>query len=232
MRAAVLVLALGARAVADPKPDEDPEPKLSLPTEADREAWTRPGFRLSLGLVGGQLAGANGAPGGRLIGAQLRLGLRLDRDWSLLASFQYAQAKRAHELSGLRFAGTLDPTYHATKNLALAVGFGFGGIVEGSTDRADPDPQASTLDTSYTFPDARAPIASCSGVGVVGLVRGEWSYVIGPRASTSLALEVAGQWTGCVDDTGRFEPDTGAAIERRQFWAHVGTTLAWSVMWR
>ena len=174
----------------------------------------------------------NGAPGGRLLGAQLRAGLRLDEQWSLLASFQYAQASRTHELSGLRFAGTLDPTYHATKNLAIAVGFGFGGIVEGSTDRADPDPKASTLDTSYTFPNASTPVASCSGVGVVGLVRGEWSYVLGPRASTSLGLEVSAQWTACVDDTGRIEPDSGTSIVRRQFWAHTGTTLTWSIMWR
>jgi hypothetical protein len=234
-RSILIVLALARVAAADPKKkvdEPDPEPKLSLPTEADREAWTRSGFRLSLGLVYGQFSGANGAPSGRILGAQLRAGLRLDPSWSLLASFQYGQAKRANELDGLRFAGTLDPTYHATKSLAIAFGFGFGGIVEGSTGRADPDPKASTLDTSYTFPDASTPVASCSGVGVVGLVRGEWSYVIGPRASTSLGLEVAGQWTGCVDDTNRVEPDTGRSIVRRQWWAHTGTTLTWSVMWR
>ena len=90
----------------------------------------------------------------------------------------------------------------------------------------------STIDTSYTFPDARTPLPSCSGVGAAGLARAEWSYVLGPRASTSVALEAFGQWTGCVDDTGRVEPDTGTAIVRRQFWAHAGATLAWGITWR
>lgn len=232
----VVVIVTARAALADPAPakkvDEDPEPKLSLPTEADRQAWQRSGFRLALGLVGGEFDGANGAPGGRLIGALIRAGVRLDRDWSLLGSFQYASVKRAKELSGLRFAGTIDPTFHATPNLAIAIGLGFGGIVEGSTGRADPDPLPSTLDTSYTFPNALTPVASCSGVGVAGLVRGEYSYVLGPRASTSLALEVDGQWTGCVDDTGRVEPDSGTAIVRRQWWAHTALTLAWSLQWR
>jgi hypothetical protein len=54
--------------------------------------------------------------------------------------------------------------------------------------------------------------ASCSGVGAAGLARVEWGYVLGPRAQTSVALEVVGQWTGCVDDTNRIELDTGTAI--------------------
>jgi hypothetical protein len=49
-------------------------------------------------------------------------------------------------------------------------------------------------------------------VGAAGLARVEWGYVLGPRAQTSVALEVVGQWTGCVDDTNRIELDTGTAI--------------------
>ena len=37
-----------------------------------------------------------------------------------------------------------------------------------------------------------------------------------------------GQWTGCVDDTGRVEPDTGQAIVRRQWWPHVGGRRHWA----
>ena len=69
--------------------DEDGVPRLSLPTEADRVAWRRPGFRLGLGFAYGELAGLGGAPSGRLIGAKLRAGLRLDEGWSLAASFEY-----------------------------------------------------------------------------------------------------------------------------------------------
>src|SRR5205085_12504468 len=73
------------RGVGDPAIDrpvitseEDAPPKLSLATEADRLAWQRPGFRLALGLTYGYLWGLRGAPGGRLLGPKLRIGLRLD----------------------------------------------------------------------------------------------------------------------------------------------------------
>lgn len=207
-------------------------PRLSLPTETDRVAWLRSGFRLGLGVVYGELIGLGGAPSGRLLGPVVRLGLRLDERWSLLASLQYAAASRSGGLSGLRFAGTLDPTWHATAHLSFAVGFGFGGIVEGRTGRPEPNPLPGTLETSYTFPNARTPLPSCTGVGVTGLVRAEWSYVLGPRSATALSLEGLGQWTGCVADTNRLEPDTGRPIVRRQFWPHAGVTLAWGITWR
>lgn len=212
--------------------DDDPEPKLSLPVEADREAWARSGFRFGMGLVYGQLHGLDGAPSGRLRGFLLRLGIRLDADWSVYTSFQYALASSPGGLSGLRFAGTLDPTWHVTPHLSLAVGVGFGGIVEGGTSRADIAPLPSTLDTSYTFPSANPPLPSCSGVGVAGLGRAEWAIVLGPRSATSFIVEAIGQWTGCVADTGRVEPDTGQAIVRRQWWPHVGATAAWGISWR
>lgn len=229
MRAVVLgVIAISRVAAAG----EDAPPKLSLPTEEDRVAWTRPGFRLELGMTYGELYGLRGAPSGRLLGPKIRVGLRLDEDWSLLMSFEYAGASRTAGLSGLRFAGTLDPTWHVTRALSLAAGFGFGGIVEGRTTRVDADPLPDTLESSYTFPDASRPIASCTGVGVAGLVRADYGYVIGPRSSFHVALEAIGQWTGCTDDSGRVEPDTGQAIERHQWWPHAGGTLTLGIMWR
>ncbi len=218
---------------ANDKDDGDEgEPRLSLPTEADRDAWLRPGFRMGLGIVYGQLSGLDGAPSGRLRGATLRLGLRLDADWSVLASFQYALAQSAGGLDGLRFSGTIDPTWHVTRHLSLAVGFGFGGIVEGSTGRPDVMPLPSTLNTSYTLPGASPPLPSCSGVGATGLARAEWVIVIGPRAATSFTVEAMGQWTGCVADTGNVEVDTGQAIVRRQWWPHAGATVGWGMTWR
>lgn len=219
----------GAAASSD---DDEGAPKLSLPTEADRDAWLRGGFRLGLGIVYGQFAGLQGAPSGRLRGVTVRMGLRLDPDWSVLASFQYAQVSAAGGLSGLRFSGTVNPTWHVTRHLALAVGLGFGGIVEGSTSRPDVAPLPSTLASSYTFPGASPPLPSCSGVGVAGLARAEWIIVLGPRAATGFTLEAMGQWTGCVADTGIVEPDTGQAIVRRQWWPHAGATLGWGMMWR
>jgi hypothetical protein len=213
------------------KDDESP-PRLSLPTQSDRDAWLRGGFRLNLGLTYGHLAGLDGAPSGRLLGATVRLGVRLDAAWSLFASFQYTAASAPGGLEGLRFAGTIDPTWHATRNLSFALGLGFGGIVEGFTGRPDVDPLPGAIETSYTFPRPSPPLPSCSGVGVAGLARAEWTFVLGPRTSTGLGLELLGQWTGCVADTGRVEPDSGQAIVRRQWWPHAGAVGTWSFTWR
>ncbi len=212
--------------------EEEGPPKLSMPTEADRLAWQRPGFRLGLGLTYGEFHGLRGAPSGRLLGPKLRVGLRLDETWSLIASFEYTAASRSpNGLAGLRFAGTLDPTWHVTQSLSLAVGFGFGGIVEDS-NRMDATPLPGDIQSTYTFPDASHPIRSCSGVGAATLLRGEYAYVLGPRAELTVAAEAIGQWTGCVDDSGHVEPDTGQAIERHQWWPHVGATLTVGIAWR
>lgn len=229
LRAGIVPLAAPPPAAPN---DSEGEPKLSLPTEADRDAWRRSGFRMGLGVAYGDLVGLEGAPNGRLLGFLLRLGVRLDPDWSLLASLQYARASSPGGLDGLRFAGTIDPTWHATSHLSLAVGLGFGGIVEGSTSRPEINPLPGSLSTSYTFPSPSPPLPSCSGVGVAALARAEWTIVLGPRSATSFAIEAVGQWTGCVDDTGQVDLDTGQAIVRRQWWPHTGGTVQWGFMWR
>lgn len=228
--AALLALAATTAPPAARADDDDGPVKVSLPTESDREAWSRPGFRLELGAAYGQLFGIGGAPHGRLLGPILRTGVRLDEDWSLLGTLQYTAA--SGELAGLRYAGTVEPTWHITRQLSLAVGIGFGGIVEGRTGRTGPEPPVGTSGGSYTYPSARQPFASCEGTGVAGLGRVEWLMVLGPRSASGFALEVGGQWTGCVDDTGRVEPDTAEPIVRRQFWPHLGGTLAWVIAWR
>ena len=210
--------------------DDDSPPRFSLPTQSDRDAWLRGGFRLSLGLTYGRFVGLEGAPGGRLLGPTVRGGLRLDADWSLFASFQY-NGVSSGSLSALRFAGTIDPTWHATRHLSLAFGLGFGGIIEGF-NRSDVEPLRDTIQTSYTFPRTTPLLPNCVGVGLAGLTRAEWAFVLGPRTATNLGLEVLGQWTACVDETGRVEPDSGQAIVRRQYWPHVGVTGTWSFTWR
>ena len=222
-------------ASAPPPPDDagkekEGPPRLSLPTEADRDAWRRDGFRLGIGLHYGEMFGLAGAPRARLIGATVRLGLRLDSDWSLLASFQYSVMSRG--LTGLRFSGTLDPTWHATRHLSLAVGLGFAGISGGSTGGPDIAPLPNTLDAPYTFPSANPPMPSCTGGGLAALARAEWAIVLGSRSATTFGVEGFGQWTGCEDDTGLVEPDTGQAIVRRQFWPHLGVTGTVGILWR
>jgi hypothetical protein len=210
--------------------DEDGPARFSLPTESDRAMWKKPGFRFGLSLVYGLIYGINGPPNAHLIGPAIRMGVRLDEAWSVMGSLQYLYATGG--MLGLRFGGTIEPTWHATDHLSLAMGIGFGGIVERTSSRPDPDPKPSTLDTSYTFPNAKLPIQTCNGVGVTGLLRAQWMFVIGPRASTGLSLEMNGQWTGCEDDTGVLEPDTATPIVRRQWWPHMGGSLAWGILWR
>jgi hypothetical protein len=215
-----------------PNDDDDGPPRFSLPTESERAMWKRPGFRFGLGLVYGRLTGINGAPNKKLIGPTIRLGLRLDEDWSIMASLQYLYATGAADATGLRFAGTIEPTWHVTDHLSLAAGIGFAGLVEASSWRPDPGPLPDTLDTSYTYPSSRPPMSKCNGLGVGGLLRAEWMMVLGPRSSTGFAFEVDGQWTECVDDTGRLEPDNAKPIVRRQGWSHLGGSLAWGILWR
>jgi len=214
------------------KDDDEGPPRLSLPTQSDRDAWLRSGFRLSVGLTYGRLIGLQGTPSGRLLGPTVRVGLRLDADWSLFASFQYNDTADPGRFSALRFAGTIDPTWHATRNLSFALGLGFGGLVGGISGRPDVDPLPETIETSYTFPSTSPLLPSCTGVGVAGLARVEWTFALGPRTATGLGLEMLGQWTTCVEETGRVEPDSGQAIVRRQYWPHTGVTGTWSFTWR
>src|SRR4029079_14036027 len=103
---------------------DDAPPRLSLPTEADVDAWLRAGFRLQLGLSYGRMVGLEGVPSWRLLGPTIRFGIRLAARCRICASLQYASASAAGGLSGLRFSGTIDPTWHLTRHLSLAVGFG------------------------------------------------------------------------------------------------------------
>jgi hypothetical protein len=217
-------------ALAQAATDQDGPPRLSLPTESDRAVWKKPGFRFGLGLVYGRLFGINGPPSAQLIGPTIRIGIRLDEGWSLMGSFQYLYATGTAGMRGLRYAGTIEPTWHATEHLNLGVGIGFGGLVGPAANWPIPPP--SPLDASYTYPNARTPLPACDGVGVTGLLRAEWMMVLGPRSSTGLALETDGQWTACVNDTGTLEPDTATPIVRRQWWGHFGTSLAWVILWR
>jgi hypothetical protein len=227
-----------------PSPQPSPSPikresneggveRVSLATESVRAAWQQSGIRLGLGVSYGWIAGLRGAPSGRLLGGVLRIGMRLDQDWSVVGEFQYASASASKGLSALRFAGTIDPVWHVSPSLAVEVGVGFGGFVEGNTTgRVDVDPLPSTLDASYTFPDARTPLPSCNGAGAVGLGRVEWSRALGSRTATTVAIEVLGQYTRCVDPTGRVEPDTARAIVRTQYWPHAAAAVSWGFTWR
>ncbi len=211
--------------------------KLSLPTMADREAWQLRGFRLYLGYSYGVARGLSGAPGGITHAAVVRVGARLDRSWSLLTSWTYAGASddtTNTSLNGLRFLGTLDPTWHATEHISLAFGLGFGGLVEGGRfgrgdDSANLD---QTLVASYTHPDNKQLLPSCQGVGAAGLLRATFTYVLGPISAIAVNAQVDAQQVACQHDTGRIEPDTAREIARRQYWTNVGGSVGAMFAWR
>lgn len=205
--------------------------QLSLPTMADKDAWRSAGFRLHLGYGYGQMIGLDGTGDATTHIILVRAGVRLDEDWSLLITLAYAIASEG--VSGLRFSGTIDPTWHLGDHFYLAMGAGPAGIVEAGEMRPDADPNLNNeLVASYTYSDTTPLIAGCSGMGVAALLRAGATLVIGPLASTELSLQLDGQWIGCEQDSGRVEPDTAQAIVRRQWWPHLGANLAWTVAWR
>lgn len=206
--------------------------KLSLPTESDRVAWSTAGFRVQMGGGYGTWQGLSGAPSGSLLAYIVRLGARLDADWSLVSSLHLARVNYGNN-SAFRYAGTVDPTWHATENLEFAIGFGFAGIIEANTGRPDPDAaQRNSLVSSYTLLNTYPPVPSCNGVGTAALARAAWNIVLGPMSAGSVALEFDGQWTACSERLGQVEPDTAQTIYRRQWWPQLGGTLAWLFAWR
>ncbi|HEY3805479.1 MAG TPA: hypothetical protein VGL61_22880 [Kofleriaceae bacterium] len=230
IRSLALVAALGTIAHADKDPDG--EIKLSLPTESDRVAWLRPGFRLGLGIMYGEMVGLRGVRNGRELAVNMHAGLRLDADWSLIASFKYGRVSAANGITGFIYSGTLDPTWHVTHSFSLAAGMGFGGIVSGRTNAADVEPLGANLQSGYTFSSSNPAMPFCDGNGLIGVLRAEYSWVLGPRSSTHVELEVVGQYISCQDPTGVTEPDTATPIVRTQYWPMTGGTLSWGLTWR
>lgn len=232
-----LLVAIGPqiRAAAAAEATTEPEPRASLATSTLAEDWAAAGFRLELGATYGGLMGLSGAPSGSGFGVVLRVGARLDRDWSLLASVRYASVigDTGVGLLGLRYMAMVEPVWHLTPTLELALGVGAAGIVEGGTGRAEVDgPGRDALVAPVTLPNASPPLPTCAGIGAAASLRASWRWRIGPLASTGLDLVADGQRTLCVDDTGRVEPDSATAIVRRQWWPHLGAALMWVVAWR
>ena len=100
---------------------------------------------------------------GSLIGPVVRGGVRLDESWSIMStlSYQYAMGTGT-VMQGLRYAGTIEPTWHATEHLALAVGLGFGGIVEPRPRGPipTPSPAPSRRRTPSPMPSIPCPAAA------------------------------------------------------------------------
>jgi hypothetical protein len=213
--------------------DDDGAVRLSLPTEEDRAGWRRSGFRLALGVLYGDLRGSGAVPDLTLKGVAIRPGIRIDPQWSIYLPLQYALTSHG----GARFAAAVEPTWHVTPSLAIGFGVGYAGLIAVTTyglfaAGQGPENDLGMLGQSYTFPDAKAPVSTCDGVGIAALVRAELGYVLGPRSRTHLALEALGQRTGCEESASGRDSFTGNQYKFRQWWSHTGLSLSWGIEWR
>jgi hypothetical protein len=216
-----------SRTITEPA-DGDGPVRLSLPSESDRAAWGRSGFRLGLGVLYGALRGDGGVPSSSMLGLAIRPGVQLDADWAIYLPLQYAALA-----SGARFVASIEPTWHVTPYLAVGLGLGYGGLIGQSTGVLGPTvPDLYAIGQSYTFVDTRTPLSQCDGVGLAVHGRVELGYVLGPRSRTHLALELFRQWTGCEQGSGSVDAYTGVEPVSRQLWTDVGLSLAWGIEWR
>jgi hypothetical protein len=216
-----LFLALAAQ-------DEEPEFKPSLEVESAEEAWRETGFRVALGYVYDEVFGVGGVPAGVHHSAVLRVGPRLDADWSLLASFRYG-VKLSGALGGLRFGGTIEPTYHLTDAWTLSIGAGIGGFVINETGAQTPPVQTVA---TFTLPGTDPLLRACQGAGLLAILRTEYTFYVSTLFGTGPALQFDAQWTQCTEQLNRSDPDTGEAIVLRQYWVNYGLSVAWLFWWR
>jgi len=224
VRAVITALALLVLAAVPP----EPEFEASLETETPEEGWARSGFRLGLGYEYEGLIGVDNAPGGSVHSVLLRAGAKIDDVWSLFGSLRYGVIPG--ERAGLRFGGAIEPTFQLVDGLTLSLGVGVGGFIL-TTGAATPEPGATTP-ASVTLTDTTRLLGSCSGAGVLAIARVEYLFVLSGVLSMGPHVSADGQWTRCVEALGRTDPDTGEAIELRQFWEHHALSLGWTFWWR
>lgn len=223
---ATAVALVAPRAWAD---DAEPRFRLSLPTEEDFEAWRQPGFRVQLAYAFGGLRGQSLTPSMTAHSAELRLGVRLDEFWSLYGTFRYAVARG--DRSGLRFSGTVEPTFHIIAGLSASLGVGIAGFVTGNSLGEVVPPDGGVV-ASYTYPTTQPPLGACTGEGVMALARLEYLFVVGSLFSTGPAVQTGLQWTGCRQSLDAIDFDTGEGVELKQFWTHHTWSFSWVLAWR
>ena len=207
------------------KTEGEPLFRLSLPTEDDYSAWKRPGFRVALGYGRGQIYGLYEVPEGSTTSFLLRAGARLDEQWSLMGTVRYEGAA-----GGLRYIGTIEPTFDIVPRLTLSVGLGLAGFV--IIDDMQPVPPADGVVATYTYDDRDPPLGGCSGNGFAASARIAYSIIVGPIFATGPAISFGSQVTRCAEVLERSDPDTGRPIELEQYWYHNGFSFDWMLTWR
>jgi hypothetical protein len=209
--------------------DDDYRVSLSLPTEDDRAAWLQPGLRIELSVERGLLFAHGPAPRIGATAFELRPRLRLDRLWSIAATFSYGLA--GGEFTGTRWTALVEPIFHPTPSLGVSLAVGYGGL---SVSRASGDRvgAASTSEiASRTLSDTEQ-ISECSGGAWVWQARGEYLFVVGPLFATGPYVAGDAQWTGCTESFGKTDRETGHPALGRQWWLSLGGAVGWWFSWR
>lgn len=231
--AVVFVTAIASAAEAAPEPQVKSERdlvedgyvlRLSLPTEADEDAWMDPGFLVQLGLSKGTLRGIGAAFSFPTTSFQLRPRVRIDRWWSLATTFSFSFAN-GPDVDGLRWSATIEPVFHPIRQLGIAVGVGYGGlnVFGGGNDFGEFTGQETITNGTHISP--------CEGGALSTLMRADYFFVVGPLFATGPFVTAEAQWTRCEryrgDDT-----ETGLRHTRRQWWTQVGGSAGWWLTWR
>jgi hypothetical protein len=198
--------------------------RLSLPTQADVDAWANPGLRVQLGYGYAVVQGAGPAWSFRSQTAILRPSFRLDRRWALGVSLLYGTGP-----NGVRWSVTAEPTFFVWRQLSIAAGLGIGGLFI-----SRPDVSTGTLSTenvSRTLSDADH-LSSCTGSALTSALRAEYLFVVGPLFASGPFAQLEAQWTECQQSFGEVDQETGKSVVLTQWWRQQAATFGWWFAWR
>ena len=202
--------------------------KESLPRGPVAEAWTSPGFRLGLGVLAGPIVGQDRAPSATAVGVTVHAGWRFGALFSLATAFSYEALFGS--LGGLRYAVTLEPTWHPFPGVYLAVGAGYAGVT-GTPKAVGPD--------GFTATAPGRPLASfgrelverdCERGGVVALLRAGYNFRLGRVGATGPSASFATQAIPCIES---YWSDEKLLLEEvTDWWPHLVFSLGWTFLWR
>ena len=200
--------------------------RLSRPTQSDVDAWRNPGLRVALGYGYGIVRGSGPAFSFRSQTVLLRPSVRLDRQWALGLELLYGTAPQ-----GVRWGATAEPTFYPWRDLGIAVGVGFGGLLASNPNASTGTLQGSAETVSRTL-TAGERLNSCSGDALTTSLRAEYLWATGPLFATGPFAQANVQWTECQETFGRVDNETGLPVVLTQWWRQQGATLGWWFAWR
>lgn len=228
-------LALAALAAAPPPPEvrvidekervrlqQTDVVRLSLPTQADVDAWASPGLRVALGYGYGSIQGRGAAFSFDSHSFALRPSVRLDAHWGAGLTMMYSTGP-----NGLRWSVTAEPTFYPWRQLALSIGVGFGGLMV--TDfTIDNSPSVGGDDVGRDLAQSEQ-LGECHGSAFSSLARAEYQFVAGSLFSSGPFVQGLAQVTRCLL---KWSGDGSSSTVYSQWWTMTGYTFGWWLSWR